>query len=412
MKTTKFKGGALLFALSILLFSCVLITLFLSFVQGSSKINDKHLNYYAGINKMEEGIRLGSYLNTSTYVGTKADKTDNLEVMKKPWGLYTVVAAKVELDSRNTISKVGLIGQRINQDYCLYLANSNSKLSLTGNTLIEGNCFLPKSGVDISFVEGKSFERKKMVEGKIVNSKTELPLIDLLYIKNNRTLLKGIFNPKTDSLVSLDQIISKKIAHSFFKKTLVISGNSSLFLGNSWELSGNIVIHSSSKITIGKGAKLSNIIVCANDIMMEKGVDISAQLIGANTLILDSNSTLSYPSSVLTIGKNSNIQLKGNASLNGTLVSYSKEANSMNSVSIGKNSVVTGLIYCTNETELKGTVRGKIITQKFFHQSPSTTYTNTLIDAKITNKNLPDIYSCSSFLKENIKQTSVLTWLK
>lgn len=406
------KGGALLFALAILLIASILISLFLSLDLGYTKLTRKFTEYQQGVNKLDEGVKLGYYLDSEKYEGKQEENTHNLIVNKKLWGCYFLVSTEVKLGSTSSLSKAGLIGNQLKKDYCLYLADRNTQLSLSGNTLLEGNCFLPEKGVGISYVEGKSYLRKKLVNGEVMKSKSRLPEINSFLIQQNLLSLQGVFNPTQDSIIPLNELITTELNQSFFNKTLVIFANSSLVLDASWSLIGNVIVHSNSTITVKSGAKLDNVILSAENIHLQKDVQACAQLIGKNVITLDSNSHLTYPSSVLSIGDSSTIQLLGNASINGSLISYSQLSNSFNAISLSKNSQVTGLVYCTNRTELKGKIKGKLITQKLFYRSPSTEYTNTLIDAEINNSILPDFYSCAPLLDEKFPQINVIKWLK
>lgn len=406
------KGGALLFALAILLIASILISLFLSLDLSYTKLTRKFTEYQQGVNKLDEGVKLGYYLNSEKYEGKQEENTQHLTINKKLWGCYFLVSTEVKLDSSSSLSKVGLIGNQLKKDYCLYLADRNTQLSLSGNTLLEGNCFLPEKGAGISYVEGKSYLRKKLVNGKVMKSNSSLPEVNPFLIQQNVLFLKGIFSPTQDSIVPLNELVTTEINQSFFNKTLVIMANSPLVLDASWGLKGNIIVHSNSTITVRSGVTLDNVILSAKNILLQNNVEACAQLIGKEAITLDSNSHLTYPSSVLTIGDSSSIHLLGDASINGSLISYSQSSNSFNTISLSKNSQVTGLVYCTNRTEVKGKINGKLITQKLFYRSPSTEYTNTLIDAEINNSTLPDFYSCAPLLEEKSPQINVIQWLK
>lgn len=402
----------MIFALSILLLISILISLFFSINITFSRINLKQINYIEGLNNVNEGFKLGYYLNTSDYKGDKMNGTNNIEISKRLWGCYFKVSSTYKIDSNLSISKMGLIGIQNENDYCLYLADNNSKLSLTGNTLIKGNCFLPEKGVSISYIEGKSFNKKKLVEGKVKRSKSSLPPINNFIIQDNNNKLNGKFNSVDDSIISISQLISRTINNSFKNKTIVIKAGSDIVLDASWNLKGNIILHSTNSIKIRKGVKVENVILYSKNIFVEKEVEICSQLIAKNFIEIDSNSILSYPSTVITIGDSSSINFLGNSSLSGTLISYSKNSNSFNSISISTNSKVEGLVYNTNKTELKGKIYGKLITKKLFHKSPSTEYSNTLIDAEINNSNNPSFYSYAPLLKQDKSSVNIIRWLK
>lgn len=406
------KGGAIIFALAILLFASVLISLFIVLNTTYTKINLKHINYSKSILKLNESFKLGYYLNTAQYKGGMSDmNSKEIEINKKLWGSYFLISSKVKLDSNNYISKVGIIGSQLEKDYSLYIANNNSKVSVTGNTLIKGNCFLPEKGVGISYVEGKSYTKKQLVFGNVNTSKSSLPPINDFIIQDNENKLNGIFSSQTDSTINLNDIPSNQIENSFYNKTLVIYSNSSLTLDASWKLKGNIILYSPTNVVIQQGATLQDVIIYSKNILVNQNVSTSCQLVAEKTVYIDSNSQFNYPSTLMTIGDSSSINLIGNSTINGSILSLNKNPNSFNFISIEKNASVTGFIYSMNKTEVKGSVFGKIITRKLFHKSPSTEYSNTLIDATVDNSTIENFYSIPSLLKEKTPKIEVIKWL-
>lgn len=404
------EGGAIMFSLIILLMSAIFISLFITLDLGYLNLNRKHSNFRKAQNKITEGFKLGSYISTTSFKGIKAEGLEGLTLDKSLWGSYFLVSAMVNIDSTNSIKKIGLIGNEIKNDYSMYLADNGSKLSLTGNTSISGNVFLPEKGVSISYVEGKTYIGKELIYGDMLKSKSTLPSINNYFVQNNLSMIKGKFNSKTDSVIKIENLLETNITNSFANKTVVLFAKENIILDGSWQLKGNILLYSNENIIISSYAKLENILVCSKNITVLENSSFSGQLIVSKKLVVDSNVNLHYPSSIVALGDSSYVEFQGNSTFSGSLISLKTNYSANNTVRLSKNSKINGIIYCDGKVESKGEINGKLICSKLFYKSPSTEYTNTLIDAKISN-NLPFFYSVSPIMKTDNPNTQVIKWL-
>lgn len=354
--------------------------------------------------------------NKSDDVDLFNDGNDIVSVVRKQWGGYSLV--KAEAEGKFTYrSAIGLYGKDIfeNEKTALYLSDKGQYLSLTGRTVIKGDCFLPKSGLRKAYIEGNSFTGSKMTEGRISDSKPHLPAENHNTIASNIAYFTGQVSPG-DTLVDISLLLrSDTVRQSFYRKTLIMFSKQWVTLTGK-VLQGNIRIISSKGVTISKSAQTDNIIIYAPKIEVEKGFTGNLQLFASDTIIINAGVTLLFPSllaipdtrnpkALISIGKNCNII--GDLFL--TIKDETK--NSMSECLLNTGSVITGRVYCGGRVELKGTVNGTIYTNRFILRTPGSIYENHLLDATINFNALPEYYS-GSLIDESVVRYKMVKWLR
>ena len=343
------------------------------------------------------------------------DGNDVVSISKTQWGGYCLLKALAQGKYRQK-SAIALCGKDIfvNENIALYLADKEQYLSLSGNTIIKGDCYLPKLGLRRAYIEGYSFLGTNMTEGKVLNSKPQLPTLNASLITSNLEYLKGTVS-SSDSLVDMNVLLkTDAIRHSFYKKTLVLYSNRWVTLANK-VLQGNIRIISSKGVTISNTTQTNNIIVYAPKIEVEKGFAGNLQLFARDTILINDGVRLLFPSFIaiaesqntkafISIGKGCNIL--GDVVL--TTTGNTKDAQAECSVNIG--AAITGRVYCTGKLELKGAVHGTVYTQGFILRTPGSIYENHLLNAVINFKALPVFYS-GSLINDPVERYKMVKWL-
>jgi hypothetical protein len=353
--------------------------------------------------------------NKSVEVDLFNDGNDIVSVTRKQWGGFSLVRVDAEAKFINK-SAIALYGKDVfeNEKIALYLSDRGQYLSLSGKTIIKGDCFLPKSGLRRAYIEGSSFQGSKLSEGKVSESKPELPS------ENNTIITTNI--PYFSCQISLNDTLadiallfrSDTIRQSFYSKTLVMYSKYWVTLSDKF-LQGNIRIISSKGVTITKSVQTDNIIVYAPKIEVGKGFVGNLQLFASDTIIVNDGVKLLFPSllsipdaqnakAFINIGKNCLI-------IGDLLLSIKNETkNSRAECLLNAGSIVTGRVYCEGRLELRGTVNGTIYTNGFILRTPGSIYENHLIDATINFDALPEYYS-GSLINGIVERYKMVKWL-
>ena len=347
------KAGALLYAM----FLVVVITIISS---SFILVNYYNNSYVIHVLKEEQlfhdvnsGINYGMSFykdipfNNKIEIDLYDDGEHKVKLGKKHWGAFYVITSESKWRNK-FISKSVLVGNNINEGekIALYLTDQNKPLSLTGRTIITGNCYLPKAGVKRAYIEGKSFIGNKLINGLKFNSNKTLPPINEELIRENekKFFVDDIGN---DSLVDYDLVMEQdSIVNSFQNKTLVLYSPLSIELSNQ-VIEGNIIVKSNKKITVKSTATITGAILYAKGIILENNFEGSIQIFATDSIIVEKDCKLHYPSVLALLGEGTTtiarkIIVDENVNLKGAIFLVNKNYDRKNQsvISIGVHSKI------------------------------------------------------------------------
>ena len=353
---------------------------------------------------------------------TKLDLFDDeqhiVELKRKAWGVYEVIQA-TSTKKRYKETKIALTGVDINHEdrMGLYMTDRNKPLSLCGQSIIKGKTYLPRSGVKRAYIEGQNFIGNELIQGTKATSSSVLPPVNEQLVQSSIFYLNE-FSKANDSIVHFDDLAyTDSIVNPFENSTLLIHSNGQITL-NDLYLKGNIIIRSERKVTLSSSCETSDILIYAPNIKVEEGFNGTVQLYASDSLVVASKCSLSYPSSLALYNnrrreENQYIALGENSILEGAvfLKNDYKHPRSRAILSIGKNAVVEGLIYCNDYVELQGKVHGSIYCDRFTLKTPSSVYENHLLNAEVDPYKLSKYYAGIP-LMESDQPKKIVKWLK
>jgi hypothetical protein len=329
---------------------------------------------------------------------------DSVSIRKYTWGLMDVISVQAKHRGQRR-NKTALLGYRPADSLktALYLSNSESALHISGETRIKGNVFLPEAGVKRAYIAGASYFGDSLIYGKQFLSEKNLPLsIDA----------KG-----WDALEQLpvNEIPELEvIENSFADSTMILTDFAEIYL-EEITLKGNILISSDTLVEIHPTAVLEDVIVKAPVIRVKKGTNISAQLLAADTLIIEEDCVLHYPSVIAVRSeKRGFITIAGNSKVYGDLWYKSSEDPGKTSidVNIDKEASLTGrLMTEQGNLQLRGKVTGEVYAEDFILHHPVGIYKNHLLSVQIDRRALWKPYLFPIKAREKDK-ANVIKWLK
>ncbi len=341
------------------------------------------------------------------------DDPQKVILKRIPWGAYEVISSRAEKNAK-THHMTALTGIKTNDDskVALYLQERNQPLSLCGETLIKGDCYLPKSGVKRAYVEGKNFVGDQLIHGKVRNIGAHFPQLTKQFRDD------GHWNEVDANLESIrfdfDEIETDSVSNSFDSLTMVIQSNDELTLSEYY--AGNVIITSEKAIHISSSAMLKNVLVAAPYIYVKDDFTGTAQFIASDSIIVGENCNFHYPSSFVIHSKNpassEGIVFGSKSKLDGCLILYRNYYDRRNRsvLSIEKEAEITGQVYCNDAVNLKGSIRGSLVCSRFVLKTQSSIYENHLMDATIDKDGLSKEFVGNSFFSTSgIKE--IIQWL-
>ena len=401
------KAGSLLYAIFIafilsLLTSMFLLALYLHNIQVSQLIKKSDLN-----DDIESALNI--YLTTENFndynkeikIDLFEDGEHNVSLLVKKWGLYDIAYLNAKWKNIN-INKAVLVGNDIseNDEISIYYTNSAEKLTLCGNSLIEGNAFLPEKNID-----GKGYNGEELIYGNIGYAEYSLPElnIDLIdEIENNykKSSLSQVKN-YNEYVNSSNQVID----NLFTNEPIILYSDLPLEI-ESVSLFGNIVVFSEQAITIKNTSKIQDAILIANQVNIESGFKGNFQVFCTDSIIVEENVSLLYPTVLLvnSIDK-AKISIGNNSLIFGDIILYNSNVSQNAKILLEEGSIIQGLVYSYNKIEPKGSIYGSLYCNKIELITKSSSYSGHLMNAVISFDKLSKDYSFSNILKkESIKK--------
>jgi hypothetical protein len=350
-----------------------------------------------------------AYTDTVSLVDLYEEEKDSLWIKKEIWGIYEF-AAIASFVKQDTLKKTFLTAPENKDPSAIYLSDEDRPLSLSGDTKIFGDAFLPKSGVKQAYVDGKPFKGKTLVNGNIKESGRKLPVLNL-------SILQDIEKWLDDSLTK-ETNLEDSISNSFFNPTLIIKINREdpVIRGS---IIGNVVVLCDTVLRIESSAVLQDIRVYSRAIIIADAFQGNGQFFARDSIVAGKATKFTYPSCLGVLKKEEvksqvKIELGERSDFSGILFSYENERSDLQTmVSLGKNSIVTGEVYARGLIKMEKpiAVKGKVSCNRFIIQTPTTLYENYLIDITLDRAKRSKYYLGSALFESTDKRMEVLKWL-
>jgi len=409
---TKLKASALFYAMliatligiisgSLILFAYLNNLLFLNF-----DINQKLLlNAASGIEILKgRSMDIGE---EPTKVQLFDQEEDEVELSIKPWGAFEI-ATSIATANRAKEIKVAQMGWVIKDNIALYLTDNNRPLALCGNTIIKGDCYLPKAGTKRAYIEGKSFVGQHLINGNTKKSNTKLPEISPEFLSQIQYYLTKSNNQK------VSEEFPDSALNSFSQPTQYLISVDDIIIDQYYK--GNVVIISEQDIVIRQDAVLEDVLIYANNIIVERHFKGNVQLIAKDRIKIESDVALQYPSVLALMAERittkNTIEIDQNTNISGIVfLNKSESLNKELRLRLEKNAMIEGIVYVKGEVELKGKIHGTLYCDNFHLKTPSSIYQNHILDGVIDYSLLSDNFVGSVLNTGSNKHKSLVKWL-
>lgn len=335
---------------------------------------------------------------------------DTSRITKKSWGVFSVLQTITFNKHAKKIRHALCFESSKDSHPSIYLPGNYGGLKIAGETFLEGNCTIPNASLELTYLPNTNRTLKELIKGE--TEKAELYLTPLKKEFQNLEVKSIYANLNPIALINKDTSVA------FNQKTVYFRSLDAMILTKKY--SGNIVFHSYDSIYISSTSELNNCILIAPKVIFEEGFKGAVQVFATNKIILQKNVQLKYPSflhlneNTNSIGDKNRIELQEEAQIIGGILmtTQSFDQRNMMQLKVAEKSVVGGLVYCTGEAEIRGTIIGSIYTNRFYLDYGGSIYTNHLVNAFISSKKLPKEQAFPNWLQDDkIVKTEIMTWL-
>ena len=374
-------------------------------------------------NNLNSGVNILIASTDSTYSQGKTfslfnNDEDSVSLKRFFWGVYDIGAVKA-FNQKDTLFKTFSLANTIDSSKwaAIYLIDEDRPFSLSGNTTVRGDAFIPKAGVQEAYVDNKAYTGdKRLIIGTRHVSEKQLPALN----ESRLQLFDQYFQQQhlsDSSLLKRDSATA-----SFLRPTVFVNLKKKVETIENIYLSGNIILSSDTTLIIDSTAVLKNILVFAKAIVVNSGFRGNCQLFATDSISVGPGCRFNYPSCLgvlrfqsATVGSPPKITVGQNTDFDGIVFNYEKTETPVKPlISIGKHVTIKGQLYSQGILELKDSteVDGSVFTSLFYYKSSITLFENYLINTTIDSKALSPYYLSGDLLPVASKKRKVLQWLE
>lgn len=344
------------------------------------------------------------------YSGQEPDSTGT--ITSTNYGGFLKISSSSQVKKQKIILEVlaGAIPDSV-FDYAIALKDTNSSLSVTGSTTINGDIASGSNKIERSTFKGFPFRGSFTGEAKKKNMRDFFPVFQHESLEAQLNKHTSFFESDSKNQFSVRDL--SELAQSQARDTLYFADSQEWSLTQTTTFPKDIVVLVKGNLTItgdgslgtyttfiardtlsiGGSVTATHAILSAGAFMeLRDQVSMNAQLISRGRIQLRDQVYLTYPSMVYTstttfLGEQQEvIHLQDESRVDGTLV-YPIETGRFNQeqfrIKIDENALLRGSIYNQGQTELAGTVYGSVLTKQFFFYESPTIYINWIKDAEI-----------------------------
>lgn len=323
-----------------------------------------------------------------------------VSLKKNYWGSFQKIQSSASFKTKS-FNKWALINSEIlSPKSAIFATGSNRPLILLGETKIKGVAHVNSKGVQAGVIPNHSYKGGELVHGVLYKDAILLPKLDLGFLTYIRFLIKNGFE-------SYYEIIPQqnRLSVSFEEPSKYIFDTNTITLSESYI--GNIIIKSTKEIIVTPMAHLEDVVLIAPKITVQSGFKGNMHLIADESIKVEKNTILTYPSSLILWDKNADtdtpipqgeepIFLDESVTFQGNII-YLPQKEPQNktqcNIRINKNVLVLGQIYCDGNIETRATILGSVYTQNFLAFFNGSNHVNYILDATFDTDGLPDGFS-------------------
>lgn len=406
--STQLKGGALLYAIAVLIIINAVALLLLTYFRFNTMALSRQKKESLALAYCYQG--LGWLSNTDVSFDKpyqfSYDKGYQLKLIKKRWGVFELYNTMATFNNDTLKVKIAIAGYGKNTDdsTALFVGNSKTAMYATVGASITGICLAPLGLIRpyLNFDPAAMTTRIYKSPDSFVQLKNIAPALEwcsTVYETPGNTYTTEIPDSFTNSFANPPVILTAD--------TVFVSG----------ELSGNVVIKAKT-ILVNAKARLSDVILLGRYIYFAPGFSGQVQAIAADTLLVGRNANFSYPSVLALFADIASpqcplplLQLEDSCNIYGEVYAYSNQPTKAQFIktNINPGSYITGGIYTTGILQWNGTCNGCVVCNKI--KSPDMAQDNMIKQIAININALPSYYSFSS-LYPFTKNKKIVKWCR
>jgi hypothetical protein len=337
---------------------------------------------------------------------------DSVQLVRKPWGLFDVAVLNARKGPfRDTV--VALLGtsfSSINRA-ALYLTDENVPLAVNDDAQVRGTAWVPKKGevrpASLPLVGPRRVGEP--VSGKVKSSAPRLPFAS----DSALARLQEYASLQLEKLLPAGSRPAKELGQatrSFLGLPLVWYHEGAFTVQRA--VGGQVVIVSSRRLLVDATSRLNNVLLVAPTIIVKAGFQGRVQLLARDTVQIEENCRLAYPSAACAYGegKQALVSIGAGSRLQGVVIAATTVPSLLGTVRLTATTIVEGQVFSTGVVENCGIVRGPLMCRRLLYHSIGSYFENCLVNCTLDRAALPPAFLSTRLLNPN-GGNGVMIWL-
>jgi hypothetical protein len=414
----RLPAGALLLVLAV---SIIVAAILLSLIMLAA--NRRHLmqqdawheqvrrNLFSGLAYAQANPELAAF--QPHLIDLFGDGEDSVQIVHKPWGLFdvAVLTARKGPFRDTAVALLGSAFSSVNRA-ALYLTDENVPLAVNDDAQVRGAAWLPKKGeirpASLPLLGAR--RTGEPVSGKVQTSQAKLPFAS----DSALARLRGYASLQLEALLppgSRPAAEPTSANHSFLGRPVVWYHEWAFAVHQA--VAGQVVIVSSQRLTVEATSRLDNVLLVAPTIIVKAGFQGRVQLLARDTVLVEENCRLAYPSAACAYGdeKLALVSLGAGTRLQGVAIAATAVPSLLGVVRLTPTTTVEGQIFSTGVVENCGTVRGPLMCRRLMYHSIGSYFENCLVNCTLDRAALPPAFLSTRLLNPG-GGSGVVTWLR
>ena len=364
------------------------------------------LNRYYAAELAYENLQSGRllFLNRDGQIGARAamqlfsSEYDSCYIASEYWGLLGLLHATGSHRSTR-VSESCFVGQQSKglRKASLLLTDNKQVLNLVGKTYLEGELYVPASGLKAGYIGRKSYEGDSLFYGKSQSSRGLSLSLDMTYMSIIKQLLTDIHDDTT--LTDSYYLRNADFQQSWADSALIFRSQSTVILRNV-SIQGKCMIITSGEILVERTAQLTDVLLFARRIRIKEDVIGRFQVFATEGIYVEKEVQLNYPSILMLSrfdDKAGRIEIGSKSQIEGAVIFdtqlFGAARDRLDYCLIEQKAEIWGNVEVQHNLDLRGAVMGHVMTNNFLLKTPSAVYRNYLLDAYISSRPLHQTYA-------------------
>ncbi|GHV01668.1 hypothetical protein FACS1894159_09830 [Bacteroidia bacterium] len=300
--------------------------------------------------------------------------SSRMSILRREWGLYEVVTVASERGDLHRSCIMGLACAAPGKGgsggaKALWYNDNNNALTLTGNSNIENEAWLPRGGVIYGQMQSVFFTGNKLMPAQIHQSEAVLP------------------KPTLQSCAAIDRLLraqpdtpfTESLTRSFYRRQAAVMWVDGNLAGCAF--AGNVIL-TGDRVHVDRSTHLTGVVIAARRVSIGDGFKGSVQIFARDTALVGEGVHLKAPSGVYA---RSYVELGEGSLLEGyMIVDFDGKVDRRKpNCRKARTSRLRGLLYARGITQLQGITVGSAYVEKATYYSSHGYYEDMLYDASI-----------------------------